>query len=129
MSGISKLIPSHARLATKFVVNALIGMHSTGTWFRSVVIIEANNTFVLHKIILILHKHSLRLQDETMTQLLFITVFLLYVYALWSRPLHKIFTMYVPLHVCVTIIVLILTLQGTTLKQLDLSVFCRVMTQ
>lgn len=59
MSGISKLIPSHARLATKFVVNALIGMHSTGTWFRSVVIIEANNTFVLHKIRLILHKHSM----------------------------------------------------------------------
>lgn len=83
MSGISKWIPSHARLATKFVVNALIGMRSTGTWFRSAVVIKVNNTFVSHKIILILHKHSLRLLDETMTQLLLITVFLV-VCALWS---------------------------------------------
>lgn len=47
--------------------NAQICMQSTGTWFGSAVIIEANNSLVLHKNLLNMHRYSLRPQDETMT--------------------------------------------------------------
>lgn len=42
-------------------------MQSTGTWFGSAVIIEANNSLVLHKNLLNMHRYSLRPQDETVT--------------------------------------------------------------
>lgn len=51
------------------------------------------------------------------------TVFPLYVYALWSHPQPKRFTMYVPLHMCVTINFLNLNLRRVALSHINKKYF------